>query len=366
MRALALPLLMAPLVAAADIGPLSVEGGLTGVYLNETDSGAHDESLSGDVIATLPWNDGVWTLYIESSTETSTDSIFNRYPEINADAGTAQDFEGNTRIQVSELNYRFNVGNAHQLTIGQIDPSAHLDRGRLANDENADFLGAGFVNNPSIEFPDYTLGVMYRVPRNERRPEFTAIVSSSDGLADNPGRSYRELIDIGEDGKGVFVGLGARWAFGAARLGLGGWYRSDDHPLLIDENRQGRNYGVFGVYGWQDGAHGYHLRVGAANRDVSPVSGFVSAAYVGETRFGAFGLGAGRILRSSHLERATTAHTTHFEGFWRIPLPLPAAESHLSLSVQHLSNSGFDSTGLLIDDAALFAGLRVHAWFGGG
>jgi hypothetical protein len=50
---------------------------------------------------------------------------------------------------------------------------------------------------------------MYRRTGDAKIPEITAILSSSDGLADNPGRSYRELIDISEAGKGIFMGLGA-------------------------------------------------------------------------------------------------------------------------------------------------------------
>lgn len=347
---------------SADAADAGLEGGLTAVHLTQTESGRHDRSLSGDLIGTLQFDSGLLTIYVEGSTETSPDSIFNQYPEINGDAGSAQDARGNSRIQVSELHYRWTLANGHLLTLGQIDPSAHLDRGRLANDENTDFLGAPFVNNPAIEFPDYTVGLMYRVPRKDARPEFTMILSSSDGLADNPGRSYRELIDIAQDGKGAFVGLGTRWTLGPARVGVGAWFRSDDHPRLDDPDRLEQNYGAFAVYGWQSGAHGVNLRVGMARQSVSPAAAFAGAAYAADTRVGTFGIGAGRIFRSQDLDPSTTGHTTHLEAFFRVPID--AINSQLSFSLQHLKNAGFDSTGSIIDDDALFAGVRLHSWFG--
>jgi hypothetical protein len=201
--------LLAPCVAFGDLQDLRFEGGITAVHGRETGGGQHDTAASGDLFAFLPVSNGEWMLYIEAATATSANSLFNVYPKSNADAGSAQDGNSGARIQISELNYRWAINDRNALTVGQIDPSAHLDRSRIANNENSHFFGASFVNNPSIEFPDYSLGLMYRRTGDAKIPEITAILSSSDGLADNPGRSYRELIDISEAGKGIFMGLGA-------------------------------------------------------------------------------------------------------------------------------------------------------------
>ncbi len=361
-KTISLCLLLTSLPTANLFAELTVEGGLTAVHQQEVAGALSDGSASVDLLVHLPRRTGEWLLYLEGSTKTNEGDIFNVYPEINADAGSAQDRDGSGRVQISELNYRWVLTNQHQLTIGQIDPSAHLDRSRIANDENAHFLGAGFVNNPAIEFPDYAIGLMYRMPRTESTPEITAIVSSSDGLADNPGRSYRELIDISDAGKGVFIGLGARWAIGATRIGVGGWFRSDDHRLIDDPSRNSQNYGAYAVYGWLSDRHGVSLRAGLANSEVSPVAGFLGVAYEGTMKYGAIGVGAGRIFESNKLDGSVSDDTTQIESFFRLPLPL--ADSHITASLQYLMNSGFDATDAVKDPRALIASVRFHLWFG--
>lgn len=354
--------LYVPASTLADWHSLRVEGGITAVHQRETDGDRQDSSASGDLFVFLPVSNGEWLLYIEGATDTSADSLFSVYPESNADAGTAQDAEGKSRLQISEFNYRWTISPEHELTLGQIDPSAHLDRSRIANDENAHFLGASFVNNPTIEFPDYSLGLMYRKNRTATSPEITAILASSDGLADNPGRSYRELIDVSDAGKGVFAGVGARWAIDDTRIGIGGWYRSDDHADLNGAGGDLHNYGVFGVYGWQAGKHGINFRVGAARDAVSPAEYFVGAAYESITPVGAVGFGIGKIFKSRYMTDIDADDTVHAETFLRVPLGISSA--HITAALQYIENSGFDSSDVIVDSHALLAALRFHIWFG--
>lgn len=354
--------LWVPALSLGDWQSLQVEGGITAVHQRETNGERQDTNASGDLFVFLPLSSGEWTLYIEGATKTSADSLFSAYPESNADAGTAQDASGGSRLQISELSYRWDIGDEHELTLGQIDPSAHLDRSRIANDENAHFLGASFVNNPTIEFPDYSLGLMYRRNRTATTPEITAILSSSDGLADNPGRSYRELIDVSDAGKGVFAGLGARWAIGNTRIGFGGWYRSDDHVELDDTGENLDNYGLYAVYGWQAGNHGVNFRLGAARASVSAAEYFVGAAYESVTPIGAIGLGIGKIFKSDHMVGIDTDDTAHAEAFLRIPLG--TSSTHITAALQYIENSGFDSSDAVIDSHALLAAVRFHIWFG--
>jgi hypothetical protein len=358
----ALGALCVPGLALGDWNSLHAEGGITAVHQRQTNGARQDTNASADLFVFLPVRSGEWTLYLEGATTTSSDSLFVLFPESNADAGTAADDQGGSRIQISELSYRWAIDERHELTLGEIDPSAHLDRSRIANDENAHFLGTSFVNNPTIEFPDYSLGLMYRINRTPTTPEITAILSSSDGLADNPGRSYQELINVADAGKGVFAGLGARWAIRDTRVGLGGWYRSDDHPKLNDSDSSMHNYGVYGIYGWQAGNHGVNFRVGAARAAVSAAEVFVGAAYEGVTRFGAVGLGAGKIYKSAQLTDPNTDDTLHVEAFFRVPLF--STGSHMTAALQYLENPGFDSSNTAVDAHVLLAALRFHIWFG--
>jgi hypothetical protein len=354
--------LLVPGVVLGDWQSLHMAGGLTAVNQREAGGSRHDTAVSADLFAYLPTRRGEWMLYLEGATATSADSLFNLYPESNADAGTAQDSKGNSRVQISELNYRWIINDSKELTIGQIDPSAHLDRSRIANDENAHFLGASFVNNPTIQFPDYTLGLMYRINRTAASPEITGILAASDGLADNPSRSYRDLIDLAGDGKGVFLGLGARWAINATRIGIGGWYRSDDQPRLDDPDTMLHNYGIYGVYGWQAGNHGVNLRLGAARAAVSAAEYYAGGAYEGVTPIGALGIGIGRVFKSSDVTAPGTGDTTQVEVFFRVPLW--AEDSHITAALQYIENPGFDSSNQTIDRNALLAAVRLHVWFG--
>jgi len=97
------------------------------------------------------------------------------------------------------------------LTVGLLDPSGYLDRRRITNDENVQFLGASFVNNPTIEFPDYTLGLVYERPGNAGGPQINAVLTSSNGLIDNPrseGLRYRRWTEVSLR----FLGISLRFA----------------------------------------------------------------------------------------------------------------------------------------------------------
>ena len=335
-------------------------GGVTAVYQQELHSGDDDQSISGDLMFDLPTASGGWFLYLEASSGVSDGSIFNRYPGINGDAGSVLDESGHSHLQVSEFHYRFDFDGA-QLTIGEIDPSAHLDRSRIANDENTHFLSQGFVNNPTIQFPDYTPGIMYRITAQERRPEVTVIVASSDGIADNPTRSYRDLIDVSAAGKGVFAAAGARWFLDETRIGVGTWLRTDKHEHVDDANRTGKNYGAYFVYGKAYGPQIINFRLGLANEKVSRVARFASVAYEREFAAGSLGLGYSRFFESGRARSAASGDSDHVETWFRAPL---VGESlQVTGSLQYLSNPGFDSTGITAERHALIAGIRLDYSF---
>ncbi|MGB5347133.1 MAG: carbohydrate porin [Woeseia sp.] len=346
---------------AAEAGNAVVKGGLTGVLQQEIDSGADDASLSGDLFVSYPTAGGSWFLYIEGATGNDADSVFNLYPEVNGDANSVQDRNGRSHLQVSELYYRFNVGGRSQLLIGHIDTSAQIDRSRIANDENTQFLGTSFVNNPTIAFPDYTLGILYRQLAIERRPELTLIVSSSDGIADNPGRSYSELVDIAQAGKGLFASASARWFRGAVEYGAGVWLRTDDHPLLDDATRNSHKRGAYAVYGFAFGAQSLNLRAGVANAAVSHVSGFAGLSYEYRQPRGTFGLGVARIFESERARTATSGDTDHIEAWYRVPVI--ADHLHITADIQFVRNPGFDASGTRAEARALLAALRFDYVF---
>jgi hypothetical protein len=97
-------------------------------------------------------------LYVEGNTTPFHDGVSRRIPEANTDAGTALNRSGEGRIQVSELRLIWPIFQGSHVHLGLLDATGFLDVSQIANDENLFFLGGPFVNNPTIEFPDYALG----------------------------------------------------------------------------------------------------------------------------------------------------------------------------------------------------------------
>ncbi len=144
---------------------------------------ANDERIaslitaSADLFITLERETGSWLLYLEANPSPADDGVASQLIESNADAGSSLDQDRKGRAQISELNYTFQFTQS-TLTAGLIDPSGYLDRTRITNDENVQFMGAGFVNNPTIEFPDYSVGIAFQRAAGNGLPEFNAVLST--------------------------------------------------------------------------------------------------------------------------------------------------------------------------------------------
>ena len=75
--------------------------------------------------------------------------------------GVNADAVGNQGPLIKELYYQGPVFNdALTIMIGKIDFTGIFDSSAYADDECSQFLNAAFVDNPTIPFPDYSLGVV--------------------------------------------------------------------------------------------------------------------------------------------------------------------------------------------------------------
>ena len=152
-------MMMSRTVMAEDVGGFSYEAGLTAIALNTSDKRIkNEETASADLWLRWQMPSGRWALYLEGNTTPRTDGVSTVIGESNADAGTALDEIRRGRVQISVLDYTHNWDATRSLTVGMIDASSYLDVSRIANDENTQFLGVSFVNNPTIQFPDYAGG----------------------------------------------------------------------------------------------------------------------------------------------------------------------------------------------------------------
>jgi len=304
---------------------------------------AEDYTLSVDLTFERMTERGRWFAYAEGNSSLNGRRASSLLPELNADAGTALDPDRRGRMQLSEFNYRWRLAEGAGLTLGYLDPSSYLDRSRITNDENLQFLGVSFVNNPTIEFPDYTLGVVYERPARGAVPQINAVVTSSNGLADNPNLSYSQLIQVTEGDKGTFAALGLGWSNAAGLVRVGTWINTRPHSSLNELEHGQNNYGIYTVFGREFGPHGLNLRLGLANDNVAQGERFAAAAYRWRIGMHAIGAGIAQAVLADDARRPGLDDLTQLEVFARLNL---APGMHLTLSLQRLKHSGFvaDST----------------------
>jgi hypothetical protein len=344
-------------VAHAD--EVTLQGGVTTVLQDSDDSRVDTElTASADLITTLPRGKGEWLLYIEASSTPDSNGISALYPTANADAGSVLNRDGDGGVQISEFNYTFHIGDDRRLMVGLVNPSAWLDRSRISNDENTQFINGSFKNNATIEFPDYTLGAVMRWLGSTARPEISLVIASSDGIADLPDRSYQDLLDLSADDRGAFVGADAKWLRDQTTVRLGAWLRSEDHEVFGSPGEFEANYGIYGVLGWHIGDNALNFRLGMANEDVSIATQFAAASYQRSTRIGLLGFGLASTRIANSFRQADLDDVASAEAFLRIPIGDSGAQ--ITPSIQYVENPGFDASGATLSSSAIVASVRFH------
>lgn len=347
-------------IATAQEPKFQFSGGVTGIVLSTDDNRiGTDQTASADFDIERATRNGSWFVYVEANTTLDVNAASTVLVESNADAGTALDVDRDGRVQVSELNYRLDRP-GERLTVGLLDPSSYLDRSRITNDENVQFLGVSFVNNPTIEFPDYTIGAAYERAARNRVPQINAVITSSNGIADNPNLSYSQLIQVVEDTKGVFGAVGVGWLNEAGFVRVGTWFNTRDHREIGGTGTDADNYGVYTVLGRSWDRHGVSLRLGLANDKVTEGSKFVALAYRVRWRDHAIGVGAARTYLSDRETDPTLDDSTQIEIFGRSAL---TAAAHVTLSVQRLKHSSFHALASDPRSSITIAGARFHYSF---
>ena len=340
-----------------------VEGGMTFTAQTSDDSRVDDEAFASfDLVTTIPTRGGEWTIYLEGNTTPQSDHVSTLISESNGDVGSATNRDGDGRIQLSEIHYTTDVGPG-SLTVGLVDASGFLDGSDVANDETSQFLGGTFVNNPTIGFPDYTLGFAYHID-NKNGPDYTFFLGSSHGLGDNSKKSYSQLVNVGDDidathEKGVFAAaeIGLPIAGTSVRAGI--WTNTSDQDRH-DGNGTDENYGIYGVVDGSAGKVKWNMRLGWANEDVSSAESFIS--FAGEMPVAGMTLGAaiGHVKQSDPAQTATTDDTTHAEIYLRHDY---SDSFSITPSIQFIENSGFDSSNSSFDDSQTIFSLRANYAF---
>ena len=340
--------------------PSTVEAGITLVGQRAGDRRVEDEiTASMDLVLTLDHGPGHWSIYLEGNTTPDPSGVSALVPEANGDAGSALDRHGRGRVQVSELHYVWELGGRRTLLAGLVDTTASLDTSDIANDETGQFLTSTLVNNPTIGFPDHTLGLVYNHGSAENAG-ITLMAAGSHGLADNPDHSYGELFDVTRDGKGVFVAAEYQWQIDPLRLVAGAWNNGGDHDTLDGGGGTRSNRGAYASLDVRAAGAGWNLRAGVADERVAQSAEFVSVAV--EYPFTRFVLGAGaaHTWLSSHDRTPGLDDATQLELHARFGVGDGVT---LTPVVQRLSNPGFVADGNAVDKDITVVGLRANVTF---
>ncbi len=338
---------------------VATEGGFTAVIQTTDDSNIDAEGFASfDLLTTIPDGNNKWVIYVEGNTSPVKNGVSSLLGEANADAGSALDRDGKGRFQVSELHYFQHTDNG-LLVYGLLDVTASLDNSEVANDETSQFLSGPLVNNPTIGFPDYSLGMMYNRETGEGRG-YSFALTSSHGLADNANASYSQLIDIDADGKGLFAAAEGQWPIASAKVHAGAWINTADHAHLDGTPGMEQNYGVYLVADGSMGENLWNLRAGLANDDVAQASQFLSVALERPVSNATLGLGVAYTKLSDQDATLQLDDTLLAEAYLRFS---PRDNISVTPVVQWISNSGFDASDSTVDSEQVLASLRLSYSF---
>ncbi len=341
----------------------SIEGGAVLTYQRASDRRMGDETAgSADLVATLPFRTGTLTLHLEGATSPRPGGVTEQVPDANSDVGSTLNRHGDGRFQVSEFHYEFTLG-ATWVVAGLIDPAGYLDASEVANDEATQFLNATLVNNPSIELPDYVPGVAVYADSRGSRPGYTLLLTGSHGLADNPERSYRELVRLDAEGKGLFGAAEIHWQWGDFAPRLGVWTHTAPHERLDGQPGSEPNRGAYALLDGVSGDSRWNLRVGVADPRVSEAAWFAGAAL--ERPVGPASVGLG-VTHTAHSRDAraksgeSLGSSSQAELYARLDL---GTHWQLTPSLQYVRNPGFERSGHEVGRELWILGARLTAAF---
>lgn len=341
---------------------VSMEANLTWIYQNPNASAlTSSNTFSGDVGLQYQREKTAYFAHIEGCSTPVQTSAAHLLPQSNSDAGSALDHRNQGRIQLSELFMTWQYSPQTEWSFGLIDATAYMDSGVISNDENTQFISAPLVNNPIIDFPDYTLGAVvkrdygnYLVSR--------LLLSSSHGLADNPRRNYSQAFEIGQDDKGLFIDVEAGFETEKQSVALGGWMHTAPHQSLSDVNQTNlHNYGFY-LNAYQNfGKHGFEGRLAYANPEVSSGELFASLTYQYQHTDWTFGSGYSWTKTSNRITDPLYRHDSQLlEIYLRYPLQ---HSFELTPSLQFFEQPDYNHDEVQLDDFLWSANLRFSYAF---
>ncbi len=322
--------------------PWQIEGDLTGIAQTSNQSQLEPGfESSGDLFITYQNNQWQGTLHLEGNTTPRQNSVTSQIADSNADAFSATDQYDNGRIQLSELFLSFKTTRSdilQQLDFGILDATALFDTHPIMNDENTQFIASSLVNNPTIDFPDYTLGVVATLNAGLKpnRQSFVGIYSG-EGLADSASRDYNETLDVAPDKKGLFIIAETQIIDTSIHhLSTGAWIHTGPHTELDNPNNDDlKNYGIYLTASHQMQKNTIGMHLGYANPEVNDYNMAVSLS-VEHTYNSQWTAGLGGTYQSASSHTQLKDRQT-IEAYGRYQLN--QSDVYLTPSVQYLTHT---------------------------
>ena len=136
----------------------NVRGGISTHRKAGRITGSYDLEVSTDLQKLLGFESGSLLLHLEGGWP-NTEGIDE--PSVGSAFGVNADAIGNRAMDVKQFFYEGPIfGDNLTLMIGKIDFTGVFDCSAYADDECTQFLNAAFVDNPTIPFPEYSLGIV--------------------------------------------------------------------------------------------------------------------------------------------------------------------------------------------------------------
>ncbi len=281
---------------------LNVEVGTTLMATANNENAAGDEGGMGfDLFTSLPVGRGSWGLLLEAETHNMADHLSRQ----GGDFQSHEPFRSG-EAAVAEFHYTFPALGG-EWSVGLLDSKVHIDGSEVANDDKEQFLGAAFVNNPSIAIPENDLGLAYRREALQHIPGFTLLAMTSEF----------KRVDSNRSARGLFVAAEAFKPVGPLLARLGAWSRHTSLPIRGGIEREGSESGIFVSLDGHTSGLSWNVRVGKALLARSIEESYFGATLRVPVRQGELGIGLGHSVRDGAALSGGQGSSDYLELFYR-------------------------------------------------
>lgn len=268
------------------------------------DSVEAEHGMAFDVYTAVPTRTGGWSLLVEAATHPMSSQLSRGGLPADGQESWRAAYSGEAHL--AELHYSFQaLGGAW--SIGLLDSKLHIDGSGVANDDKEQFLGAAFVNNPSIALPENSLGFAYRREPGPGAPGYTLLTTARE--TDDAGTGLRF--------KGLFLAAETFRDVGSMMVRLGVWGSRFSQSAGAEFGFTGESHGLYASMDGQFNDLAWNARAGTARFDAGAEETYIGLATQIPIRQSVLGIGVGHSARTGNALTGAAGHSNHLEVYYR-------------------------------------------------